>query len=66
MLLSQFSAIFAHFWRKNGVFLKKQQCNDPNFAKLAEFLIKTPYFSAKIFKNHNIGPRFSTLWRSTT
>jgi hypothetical protein len=30
MLWSQFSAIFANFWQKIGVFLKNQ-CHDSNF-----------------------------------
>jgi hypothetical protein len=34
MLWSQFSAIFANFWQKIGVFLKNP-CYDQNFAKFS-------------------------------
>jgi hypothetical protein len=60
MLWSQYSAIFANFRRKNGVLLKSH-CYDQIFAKssislskkMSVFLLN---FSAKFFKNHNIGP----------
>jgi hypothetical protein len=43
-----FWRLFAHFRRKNGVFLKKKQCYDHIFAKTSSSLSKnTPIFSAK-------------------
>jgi hypothetical protein len=60
MLWWQFSAIFPNFWQKIGVFLK-YQCFDHFYQNLALFWVKNANFlrnfSAKIFKNHNIGPR---------
>jgi hypothetical protein len=60
MLWSQFSAVFAKFRRKNGVYLNKQCC-DVNFAKISSILNKKlqffrQFFRRKYFKNHNIDP----------
>jgi hypothetical protein len=60
MLWSQFSAIFANFRGKNGIFLKNQ-CYDHILHNLALFWVKNAnffaeFFGENIFKNHNIGP----------
>jgi hypothetical protein len=49
MLLFLFSAIFANFWRKNGVFLKSQ-C----VVQKRQFFRQM--FLRIFFLNHNIGP----------
>jgi hypothetical protein len=59
MLWSQFSAIFANFLQKIGVFLKNQ-CYDQIFLFAlfcGENAIFAEFFGENIFKNHNICPR---------
>jgi hypothetical protein len=48
MSWSQFSAIFANFLRKNGVFLKNQRY-DQNFAKFTFVLSQKRQFFANFF-----------------
>jgi hypothetical protein len=48
MLLSQFSAIFDNFWRKNWRFLKNQ-CYDQNFAYFSFFMRQNANFFAEFF-----------------
>jgi hypothetical protein len=61
MFWSQFSAIFANFRRKMGVFLKKQ-CYDQDFEYFSFVLSQKRQlfrwiFRRKYLKNHNIDPR---------
>jgi hypothetical protein len=59
MLWSQFSAIFDNF-RQKMAFFSKTDVMIKILKILTLFWVKTPIFSlkfsAKIFKNHNIGP----------